>query len=874
VRRLRALFLRLAGLFDRSRGDAELDEELRSHIALDVEERVRAGTPPDEARRQALVAFGGIEATREACRDRRGLPFVETTLQDLRYAARSLRRDATALVAAVLTLGVGIGATTTMFGVTQAVLLRPLPYAAPDRLVEITETNPLKNWTGVFAAPANFADWRRSSASFAGMAAHIGNDVSLTGEGEPQRLKALYTTGDLFDVLGVPARSGRTLTEEETYEGKERVAVLAHGLWQSQFGGDRGIVGRTIRLDGKPFTVVGIMPPSFFFPTRDVQLWLPLGFKPADFVEQRRPHYLSVVARRRPGVTMEQARDEMTAIASRLEQAYPDTNTQMGVRLDDYHGSLAEAKRPAVLLLLAAVGVLFLVVCSNVANLQLGRAATRTHEFAVRQALGAGRRRLVRQVLTEGLLLSALGGALGLALAAATASLLARLAPDVLPGFAELRTDAVVSIFAIALTIAAPFLFALGPALSAGDASFLRDRGQTAPAAGRRLRSGLVAAETALSAVLVVGAALLGQSLLRLQAVPPGFAPGGAVSFKISLPTVRYPEGDDAVRGVDELVRRLREQGGFAVVGAARKLPLRGYAYTNDATPEGRSGDDYERELRHNLITPDFFRAVGATILRGRMLDGRDGAKSEPVTIVNETLEREYFHGEALGRRIKFGRPQDDDAWVTIVGVVADLRQDGLDRPVRPEAYSPHSMDPSHGMTFVVRGTAPPDVLVATARRVVRGFDADLTLTEVTLLDRLASSSVENERFRTSLLGGFAAIALVLAAIGVYGVLAYSVARRTREIGVRTALGAPRGRLFAMVVGDGMRPVLLGLALGLPAAAAAARLIRSLLFGVAPHDPATYALTAAALALVAALACVVPASRAVRVDAMTCLREQ
>jgi putative ABC transport system permease protein len=874
VRRLRAFLLRLASPFRRDRRERDLDDELRSHIDLDVEERVRAGTPPGEARRQAVLAFGGLESAKEAWRDQRGLPFLETTLRDLRYAARSLRRDRAAFAAAVLTLGVGIGATTTMFAVAHAVLLRPLPYPDPGRLVEVTETNPLKGWTGVTAAPANFADWRKSSAAFAGMAAYIGNDVFLTGEGEPQRLKAFFATGDLFDVLGVPARLGRTLLEEETYAGKERVAVLSHGLWQSRFAGEAEIVGREIRLDGKPFTVVGVMPPSFFFPTRDVQIWLPLGFKPKDFAEQRRPHYLSVVARRRAEITMEQAREEMTAIASRLEQEYPDTNTRMGVRLEDYHGALAEAKRPAVLLLLAAVGVLFLVVCSNVANLQLGRAAARRPEFAIRQALGAGRGRLVRQVLTEGLLVSAAGGAFGVALAAATPSLLARLAPDVLPGFAELRLDAAVSLFAVALTLVAPFLFALGPALGAGDATLLRDRGQTSPAGGRRLRSLLVGAETSLSVVLVVGAALLGQSLLRLQGVPPGFAPGDALTFHVSLPNIRYPKGEDAARAIDALVKRLREDGAFEAVAATRKLPLSGYAYTNDATPEGRSGDDYERELRHNFVTPDYLRAVGATLLRGRLLEETDDASSEPVTLANEALERAYFGGNALGRRIKFGRPQDDDAWVTIVGIVADLRQDGLDRPVRPEVYSPHWMDPSHGMTFVVRGRGSPDALAAGARRVVRAFDADLTLTDVARLDRLPKAAVEDERFRTALLGAFAAVAIGLAAIGIYGVLAYSVARRTREIGVRAALGAPRERLFAMIVRDGMRPVLAGLAVGLPAAAAAARLVRSLLFGVAPYDPATYALAAAGLGFVAVLACAIPAARAMRVDAIVCLREQ
>jgi putative ABC transport system permease protein len=874
VRRLRAFLLRLADVFDKDRREAEMDAELGSHIALDVEDRVRAGVEPAEARRQAVIALGGVEPTREAWRDRRSLPFVETTLQDLRYAARSLRRDPTFLAAAVLTLGVGMGAATTMFAVAQAVLLRPLPYADPGRLAKITETNPLKNWTGVDAAPANFADWRKSSASFSGMAAYIGNDVFLTGEGEPQRLKAMYVTGDLFDVLGVRARLGRTLRDEETYEGKERVVVLSHGLWQSQFAGDPAVVNREIRLGGKAYAVVGVMAPEFFFPTRDVQLWLPMGVKPEMFVEQRRPHYLSVVARRAPGVSMEKTREEMAAIASRLEEAYPDTNVKMGVRLEDYHGSLAEAKRPAVLLLLAAVGVLFLVVCSNVANLQLGRAAARTHEFAVRQALGAGRGRLARQVLTESLVLSALGGALGMALASAAPFLLVRLAPTVLPGFAELRLDTAVTSFAIALTIVAPVLFALGPALGAGHASFLRDRGRTGPAGGRRLRSLLVAAETALSAVLVVGAALLGQSLLRLEAVAPGFTPRGAVAFNVTLPSLRYPKDEDAERAVNALVKRLREEASFEVVGATRKLPLSGYAYTSDATPEGRGPDDYERELRYNAITPDYLRAVGATLLRGRMLDERDGAEGDPVTIVNEALDRAYYHGNALGRRIKFGRPTDKDPWVTIVGVVADLKQDGLGQPVRPEAYFPFAMDPSQSMAYVVRGAGSPEALVATARRVVRAFDADLTLTDVTLLDQLAASSVGDERFRTSLLGAFAAIALGLAAVGIYGVLAYSVAQRTREIGVRAALGAPRGRLFAMIVRDGLRPVLPGLVIGLPAAAAAARLAQSLLFGVTPHDPATYAVTAAALGLVAAVACVVPAARALRVDAVACLREQ
>ncbi len=877
MRRARAFLRRVAGLFGQGRRDRELDDELRSHLALQAEDLERTGMDPAAARREAALRLGSVEAVKEAYRERRGLPLVETTLQDLRYAARSLRHDALASTLTVATLGIGIGATTAMFGVAQAVLLRPLPYPEPGRLVRITETNPLKGWTGVSAAPANFADWRRDNTSFADIAGHSRGNVFLTGRGEPQPLQALYSTGNLFDVLEVSAEIGRTFVNEETFEGKDGVAVLSHGLWQARFGGDPQIVGQTIVLDAKPYTVVGVMPPSFFHPDREVQVWIPLGFKPAAFTEQRRPHYLRTIARLRPGVSIERATEEMQGIAARLEREYPDTNTKMGVRLDFFHSTLSDEKRPALLMLLAAVGVLFLVVCSNVANLLLGRAASRTHEFAIRQALGAARGRLVRQVLTEGLVLSALGGALGLSIAAWLWAALLRWAPSAIPSFAELRLDPWVLLFALGLTFLAPFVFGLGPALTASRCDFLRDRGQIGHGAERSARPVLVAAEAALSIVLVVGAVLLAQSLLRLEAVNPGFTPAEAVSFSVSLPEARYPEEPKQVqaRAMEEILRRLREQPGVEIVGATRCLPLQGYAYTSDATPEGRTGDDYERELRYNAAAGDYFRAVGAALLRGRFFDDGDDEGSTPVTIVNQALERQYFRGEsALGRRIKFGRPQDDDPWVTVVGVVADLRQDGLDQPVKPEAYSPIAQEPSSGLRFVLRGATTAEVLAAGARQAVRSFDPDLAVTDLAPLDDLVSTSTGDARFRTILLAGFAGVALGLAALGVYGVLAYSVARRTREIGVRMALGASRRQLFGMVVRDGMRPVLAGLAVGLPASAAAASVMRSLLFGIAPTDPAAYVSTIAGLAAVAFVACVLPARRALRVEAMTCLRDQ
>jgi putative ABC transport system permease protein len=754
--------------------------------------------------------------------------------------------------------------------VAEAVLLRPLPYAELDRLVQVTETNPLKGWLHETAAPANFLDWRRANRSFTDLAGYVETPVFLTGQGEPQRLRGVAVTGNLIDVLGVAPRLGRAFTFEETFEGRDRVALLTHDTWQALFAGDPGIVGRTASLDGKGYAVVGVMPPGFFFPTREVQVLIPLGMTAGDFAQTRRPHFLGVVARLRLEVAMRQAAADMDRIAGELERTYPDTNTRMGVRLDGLHATLARDERPALLLLLAAVGVLFLAVCSNVANLLLGRSAARSREFAIRHAMGADRARLVRQVLTEGLCLSLAGGALGIVLAVLGQAALVRFAADTIPAFAELRMNRAVMLFALGVTLVAPLLFGLAPALSASEPDALRERAGTARR--RSLRGSLVAAEAALSVVLVVGAVLISRSLLRLEAVPPGFAPVGAVSFTVSLPRERYPD-EKVAAAVDEIERRLQAVPGVAAVGAGAKLPLRGYAYTGDATPEGRAGDDYERELRHNFATPGYFRAVGATLVSGRVFTPADDAQAAPVTVVNRTLERVYFRGEsALGRRIKFGRPQDDDGWVTVVGVVADQQQDGLDREVRPEAFTPLAQESMRQLTFVLRG-ANTRTLPAPAREAVRSFDPELAVTDAAPLADLVRSSLGDQRFRASLLVAFALMAMLLAALGVYGVLAYAVACRTREIGVRLAVGAPRGRLFAMVLGDGLRPVLAGIALGLPLAYAGATLGRSLLFGIAPADPPTYAVTVAVLGAVALAACAIPAARAMRVDPLVCLRE-
>jgi putative ABC transport system permease protein len=873
---------RLRALFGAADLDTDFEAELRSHLEIATSENVRKGMAPADAAREARLRLGGVAQLEETNRDHRGLPQVETTMQDLKYAVRTLRKNLAFSAVAVLTLALGIGATTSMFSVLHAVLIRPLPYTQPDRLVEIFETNPLKRWSRNVVSAANYADWRRMNTVFTDVAATSGSgdkgegefDVFLTDAGEPQRLKALQTTGNLFQVLGTGPMLGRTFTDEETFDGHQRVVILSYPLWRSLFAADPNVIGRMVTLSGRAYTVVGVMPPSFFYPSHDIQLWVPVGYKPNVFTQARRPHWLRVVARLKPGVPLERAKEEMTAIASRLEKMYPDTNTKMGVRLEQLHDAFAFDARPALLVLFVAVGSVFLIVCVNIANLQLGRAAGRTREMAIRRALGAGRGRLIRQLVTEGVLLSVLGGALGLVLAVVAKRMVVALAATSLPLFADLQVDRTVILFDVVLSMLAPILFGLAPAMMSARAGTLGERSESGSAGHTAMRNGLVVSEVALAVVLVVSAGLLVRSLVLLEQVNPGFDPSHALSFKVQLPTVRYPDDAKMLAAVEDIERRLRAQPGFQAVGATSTLPLSGYTWTGDTTVEGRGPTDYERELRHETITPDYFRAIGTRLIAGRWLTEFDRPPRPKVTLVNETLAKRYFRGEeAIGRRISFGKPTDKPDWVTVVGVVEDFRQDGMDGLVQPEVYVPMAQELQNPLTFLVRSAADPDAVVALARAQVRAVDKDLVLTDITTLDSLVHRSVDGQRFRTWLLGSFAGLALLLAALGIYGVLAYFVSERVRELGIRLALGASPPQLWSMVVRQGMRPVLLGSIAGLAAAYGAAELMKSLLFGVAPLDPATYMATVAALALVGAIACAVPALRAVRVDPLVALRQ-
>jgi putative ABC transport system permease protein len=863
--------------------DEDFDHEVAAHIDMLTEANVRRGMTPDEARRAAIVRFGGPVQIKEQQREHRGLPFVETTRQDVRYAVRALRKNPAYAAVAIATLAIGIGAGTTVFSLAAAVLLRPLPYANPDQLVRIFEVNPLKRWTRNIASPANYADWKAQNTVFTDVAAYEqfnsdgsgASEMFLTGFGEPQGLKSLGVTGNLLRVLGAAPMMGRTFTDEETYEGKARVVILSYGLWQSVFAADPTITGKTVVLSGRTYDVVGVMPRDFFFPGRDVQIWVPVAYQPSIFTSSRRPHWLGVVARTRPGVSLSQAQQEMNAIARGLERQYPDTNTQMGVRLERFHDSLAFEPRPALLMLSGAVGVLFLIVCANIANLQLGRAAVRARELTIRRALGAGRGRLVRQLLTESLVISVLGGALGFGITVLARAALLRLPTSAVPLFAELRLDRSVVLFDIALSLLAPVVFGILPALTSSKTDGLGDRSASAGRDARWLRSVLVAAEVALSIVLVVGAVLLVRSLVRLEDVDPGFNQEHVVTFTLTLPTARYPGPAERLRAFGEIERRLRDQPGVQAVGATSTLALRGYTWTGDATVEGRGADDYERELRHNSITPDYFRAMGITLLAGRMLTERDVIDQPRVTVVNEALARKYFPGaDPVGTRITFGRPQDSGPWIEVVGVVADEKQDGMDRPALPQAYQHIAQAMQNPLTFVVRTTSDAEGAISVARQQVQAVDKDLALTTVTTLKAVVDQSLGDHRFRTTLLSAFAGVALFLAALGIYGVLAYFVSQRSRELGIRLALGARPSALFRLVIGQGLRPVAVGAVAGVLGALAVTDAMQSLLFGVEAIDVPTYGVAVALIGLIAIAACTLPALRAMRVDPLVALREE
>jgi putative ABC transport system permease protein len=810
---------------------------------------------------------------------------MNTLLQDLRYGARMLLKQPGFTAVAVITLALGIGANSAIFSVVSAALIKPLPYREPDRLVQFWETNPLKNWTQATVAPANLFDWQKQNQVFEEIAAYSGSDkkgptlsgLQMESNGEPERIRGLYVTGNIFSVLGANAMIGRTLREEETWQGKHTVAVLGYGLWQRRFGADPKIVGRKIMFNGRDHEIVGVMPPDFYFPSKEAELWLPMGWNYSQIAQLRRPHFLRAVGRLKPGVTLGQARSEMAAIASRLEQQYPDTNTQMGVGLGPLKEWIVSDVQLPLIVFMVAVAFVLLIACANVVNLSLSRSAARAREVAVRSALGAGRGRIMRQLLTESLLIALTGGAIGLLLAGWLKDLLLAFSPGDIPRLDEIRLDWRVIGFTVGITLLTTLLTGLAPALSLSKpnlTSALKEGGQKGGVGqGGRLRGALVVAEIALALVLVVGAGLMIRSFRRLQQVDPGFNPNNILSLSISLPGLKYPQEAQQRAFFDQAEQRIRRLPGVVAVGATNMPALQGYRWTGDMTIEGRPPEDYVREVRHKEITPDYFRAMGIPLLRGRFFTESDNDKSQPVIIVNATLARRHFPGEdPIGKRIKFGKPQDQDSWETIIGVVNDEKQDGLGADVKHEIYKSHLQSAQTRMTLIVRANTDPQSLIGAVREEIRALDRSLPLYDVKAMRVAIYESVARERFITLLLIVFAALALTLASVGIYGVMSYSVTRRTHEIGVRRALGAQTGDVLKLVVAQGGKLAAAGVAIGLTSAFALTRLMKTLLFGVSATDPVTFIAVALLLTIVALLACYVPARRAAKVDPMVALR--
>jgi len=844
------------------------------------------------AARDELTVAAELDLFRRACGGlrhalwlRRQEWTLDMLMQDVRHAGRSLACRPGFTLVAVLTLALGIGAATTMFSVVYGVLLRPLPFRDPGRLVQLWESNPLKGWTQATIAPANLKDWIERNHSFESFMYYFGADdkgattdsFTLSDGEQPERLRGLLVSPGFFDVLGVAPRLGRGFAAAENTVGHHRVIVLSDTLWKRRFGADPDIVGKEVQLDGGAYTIVGVAGDGFEFPSPEVDFWTPLAFDPAIFWTRRRPHFLRAVARLRPGVTLAQASADLSAIASDLEREYPDTNLQMGTGLSRLRDWMVGDVRRPLLLLLAAVGGLLLIACANVAGLLLARGATRMRELAVRAALGAGRTRLVRQLLTESVFLAALGGAAGTVLAMGGLAMVRRLAPADLPRLNEIQLDGPVLGVAIVVTCATVLFFGLVPAWRSArvrpDALKEDSRGTTtAKQASRRV---FVIAEVALSVVLLVCAGLFMRSFSDLVRVHPGFDAAKTLTFALSLPGARYDTDAKVAAFFKTLVERLEGVPGVQAAGATSRKPLTGFRWTDDFTIEGRS-DVWGRELRHKEATPGYFAAMGIPVLRGRALAWSDDASAPPVAVVNEAVARQFFPGEnPVGRRISYTQPGEPPSWVTIVGVAGNEQQDSMAVAPRPEVFDPLMQNPTSEMTLVLRSAAgEPTALVSAARKAVATVDPGLAVYDIETMNEVVQGSLSGDRFLTILVGMFAALAMSLASVGLYGLVSFSVAARTREIGVRMALGARRASVLGLVFLDGLQLVLVGLAVGVAVAAVMTRWLASLLFQVSPTDPVTYTSVAVLFLAVTVVALAVPARRASRVDPIVALRHE
>jgi putative ABC transport system permease protein len=863
----------IRNLTRRRRVDRDLSDEISSYAELLTEKNMKRGMDRNEARRAALLELGGMEQIKEQVRTGRAGFAVDTFIQDVRYGLRSFLKKPGFTLTAVIALALGIGANTAIFSVIDAVLLRSLEYRDPDRITIVWERSLKGGRSQNFVSPANFLDWKKQSSSFEQFAASWDTRANLASGGEPEEIQVQRVSADFFSVLGVAPEFGRSFVREEEAPGTESVVILGHDLWQRRFAGNPSIVGQTVTMSGKNWTVIGVMPPGFHFLNPQVKAWMPLQFEPG--TEWRKSgRFLRSVARLKQGVTLQQAQAELDGIAKQLESAYPDYNQGWGVNLLPIHEQVVGDVRPVLLVLLAAVAFVLLIACANVANLLLSRAASRQKELALRAALGADRIRLIRQMLTESLLLALIGGAVGVLLAYWGIQLLVAFAPDNIPRLHEITIDPRVLGFTFGVSLLTGLAFGLVPALQSSRPDLndaLKEGARGSTSRHRVVRNLFVVAEMALALVLLVGAGLMLRSFSQLLQVKTGFDTDNVLTMRVQLPSAKYGEPQQRAEFFKRAQERLATLPGVKSIGAISYLPLTGVATStifNLASQPLPPSESPNTELRP--ITPGYFTAMGIPLLKGRAFDERDGANSR-VVIINETLARKFFPGQdPIGQQlVVMWRPQFADE---IIGVVGDIKETALAQESNPAIYWPHPREPYPFMNFVIRAAIDPAALSAAVAREIHALDPDQPVADIRTLDEVVAKSIARPRFNALLLAIFAGVALVLASVGIYGVMNYSATQRTQEIGIRMALGAKRGDILRLVVGHGMKLTFIGIAIGLVASLALTRVISNFLFGITATDLPTFVAVSGVLSFVALLANYIPARRATRVNPVVALR--
>ncbi|HXG65438.1 MAG TPA: ABC transporter permease [Blastocatellia bacterium] len=820
---------------------------------------------------------------------------MESLWQDIRFGIRGLLKGRGITTIAILALALGIGANTAIFSVVNALLIRSLPYENPDRLVMLWDVNPQLQ-VGFDLLPvtaANLADWRDQNSVFEHVAAFAAAYFNLTGAGAPERIGGARVSGDFFQTLGAKPIMGRAFFPEEDQPGRNQVVVISHALWRQQFGSDPNLIGKTTTLDGKGYTVIGIMPQGFHFPRGNEMphymevptlshIWTPFGLS-NEQKSNRGSHYYMAMARMKPGVRAEQAQAEMSALAANLEKQHPETNTGFGVKLQPLQEQLVGKMRVSLLVLLGAVGFVLLIACANVANLLFARSTARQKEIAIRMALGASRLRIIRQLLTESLLLALAGAVLGILLALWGVDLLLAVGPGDIPRQEEIGIDARVMGFALLLSLATGLTFGLAPALQISRPDLneaLKEgaRGAAGSLRRNRVRNALVVSEVALSLVLLIGAGLMMRSFLRLQQVNPGFDPENVITMRISQPGPKFGGSGNHAAFFKQVIERIQALPGVEAAGAVSHLPLSGAEEIDDFIIEGRPpvaiGDPGPMaDMR--AVSADYFHVMRIPLLRGRYFTEHDDEDARRVAIISDSLARRFWPGEdPIGKRVNRGDADVETDWLTVVGIVADVKHSSLEIESRPHLYFPYLQTPWASMTVVARASADPASLAGALRNEVWAVNKDQPVSDIRPMQDYLAAAVTQRRFNMLLLGLFAALAMTLAAVGIYGVISYSVTQRTREIGIRMAVGAQAGDVFRMVVGQGLALVLTGVTIGLAAAFALTRVMSSLLYEVSATDPVTYTTISLLLTGVAVLASIIPARRAAKVDPMAALRHE